>query len=59
MHGPRWILLGLVLGLLAYDVYAVLNSSPGDTISEVVRWMAKRPIVPFVFGVIAGHLFWT
>jgi hypothetical protein len=54
-----WVLVGLVVALTAYDIYAVTNGKSGDTISEVIRWLSQRPIVPFLFGLICGHLFWT
>jgi hypothetical protein len=38
---------------LAYN-----SPSKGSTISEVFGFLSKRPIVPFLFGVIMGHLFW-
>lgn len=58
MSSPRWILLALALMLLAYEVYAVLNDGSGDTISEVFWHFSKRPLVPFLTGVVCGHLFW-
>ena len=50
------IVLGLVLAL---EVWALANRKPNDTISEVFwRINMKHPIVPFLFGVVAGHIFW-
>lgn len=46
---------GLIL-LLVYEIWAIVNRKPGDTITEVIR--AQRPIIPFTFGVVMGHLFW-
>lgn len=53
------IFLGLVGGLLAYEVYALADECDGDTISEIM-WAttAKRPILPFAMGVLMGHFFW-
>lgn len=53
------IFLGLVGGLLVYEVVALANQGDGDTISEIA-WEAvtDRPIVPFAVGVVVGHLFW-
>lgn len=45
--------------LLAWDVIAVLNSEPNDTISSVVLgWSWRCQSLPFGAGVIGGHLFW-
>lgn len=58
MTYTHWILLVATVALAGFDVWAAFNSRKGDTLSEVIWTLAKRPIVPFVFGVIAGHLFW-
>ena len=51
-----WMLLG---GALAYEAWALANKRRGDTISEMV-WTAtaRRPLVPFALGMVAGHFFW-
>ena len=48
----------MVFGLFAYEIYALLDTKPDDTISEIVWAMSKRPLVPFLFGLLMGHLFW-
>jgi len=49
-----FILLGLAV---AYEVYALLNAVPSDTLSEAV-WGVHHPMVTFIAGVLCGHLFW-
>jgi succinate dehydrogenase hydrophobic anchor subunit len=52
------IILALTtVGLLGYD--AIIAAGSGTTISQVV-WQisAKTPLVPFLVGVVCGHLFW-
>ena len=49
------VLLGLAL---AYEAYAVLNTPPGDTLSEAVWTYGRHPMVAFAVGVIVGHWFW-
>jgi hypothetical protein len=44
--------------LLAYEAYAVLNSVPGDTLSEAVWQYGQHPMVAFAAGVLIGHFFW-
>ena len=53
------LFLGLVGGLVVYEVVALANKCEGDTISEIV-WTAttKRPLVPFAAGLLMGHFFW-
>ena len=55
MRYAFWV---LTAGLLVYEAWAVFNREVGDTISEIIWGLAKRPIVPFVFGLVMGHLFW-
>lgn len=45
-------------GLLAYEMYAVLNGTPGDTLSEAVWIWGQHPMVAFAVGVVAGHFWW-
>lgn len=52
------ILIVAAASLIAWDIYAALNRKPGDTISEVMLDAGKRVAgLPFVFGVLAAHLF--
>lgn len=55
-----WIIGVVSVGLIAWDLYAgFFTAGAGDTISEVVLGAAKaHPIVPFLAGVLSGHLFW-
>jgi len=53
------ILVGVTLLLIAWDIYAAMNKKRDDTISEVVLGFARRhPVIPFLLGVLAGHLLW-
>lgn len=47
-----------VVGLLAYEGYALLNGTPGDTLSEAVWRYGQHPMLAFAVGVLVGHLFW-
>jgi hypothetical protein len=50
----------LTLAILgAYDAYIISEEGYDASISVVVLyWSHKAPIIPFIVGVIAGHLFW-
>jgi len=55
----RRVFLGLVAGLVIYEVVALADQKDGDTISEIVwEGTTNRPILPFAFGVLMGHFFW-
>ena len=57
------LVLVSVVSFSAYEIYALSNAQPGDTISEVF-WQVSGsyPILPFMLGlligVLAGHFFW-
>ena len=50
-------LIALAL-LLIYELWAVLNTTPGDTLSEAVWQYGTHPMVAFTAGVLVGHFFW-
>lgn len=53
------VFLALVGGLVIYEFVALSDQCEGDTISEIM-WAAtaRRPLLPFAFGVMCGHFFW-
>jgi len=61
VHGPtvtRMVLTMTLVCLLVYDLFAVYRFGYEGTISLVVFTMAKSyPIIPFLAGVVVGHLF--
>jgi Na+/phosphate symporter len=53
-----WILiLGIVL-IVTYEVWAIRRKAPGDTITEIFQKASKKPLLPFLAGMLAGHLVW-
>ena len=53
------IIIVLASVLMVWDVYVVFSPEPGDTVSEVTLYFAQRhPVIPFLAGVVCGHLFW-
>ena len=47
----------LIVGV--YDVYAAGWLGPDFTVSRVVlEWSRKWPIMPFLAGLVIGHIFW-
>lgn len=61
----RKITIGLIVATAAvwigWDLFAFFDTSTaGDTESEVIRDFAtKSHALPFAFGVLGGHFFWT
>lgn len=58
MKPRRWIFALLVVGLLGYEAYALVTPGGTDTISEIIWYLSKRPLIPFVLGFLMGHFFW-
>ena len=55
--GTVWVLGIVAAALIGWDFY--IWTVPGGTISEtLLGWAKNHPVVPFMFGVICGHLFW-
>lgn len=55
----KWVLLGVTIVLAIFDIWIINNEYWQSTISAVVLERSIRhPIIPFVIGIIAGHLFW-
>lgn len=53
------LILAAIVILGGWNIYAAANAQSGDTISEIVLSASlRRPIIPFVVGVVCGHLFW-
>lgn len=53
------VVLAVVVLVLAYDLYAYLKGGQAATVSWVI-WTASKdtPVIPFLSGVLCGHLFW-
>lgn len=59
MNFTAWLLVAVVVGLSAYDIFAAVKWGYHGTISYDILTMAMaHPIVAFAAGVLCGHLFW-
>ena len=47
-----------IAGLLVYEMYAVLNGTPGDTLSEAVWKYGQHPMIWLAVGILIGHFAW-
>lgn len=55
----RAVVLGTILGWLAYDVYAAARWGARGTLSYTIwYWAAEQPLVAFGLGLVVGHLLW-
>ena len=53
------VLMAVFAGLGVYDVVVGILYGREATISMVLRDLSHRhPIIPFAFGMLAGHIFW-
>lgn len=51
------VIVGFIVALLAFDL--VMLMAGGATVSQTMNyWARTSPVIPFAFGVVAGHLFW-
>lgn len=49
-----------LVGLVAYDWYAAQNPEKRTTASKAITTASqKHLIIPFLWGFITGHLFWS
>lgn len=59
-----WAALGLSVGLLlvlatigVFDFFMIFSGYPQKTVSEYINaWSVKFPFLPFLAGILAGHL---
>lgn len=53
-----WVLFGVGVALIAYDLVAVGLWGNSATESQVILHAAHAyPVIPFAFGVLMGHFF--
>jgi len=54
------IFICFIVAMVAiFDIFMMINSGNNVTISSIIcEYAANYPIIPFIFGLIAGHLFW-
>ncbi len=59
MQVTLWVVLGLVVAAVAYDVVALCLWGSGSTISwSLFVLCCDYPIVAFLIGVVIGHILW-
>lgn len=52
-------LIAVCLGIAVWDIYAAYQVGWQHTVSATMqRWSMTWPVLPFILGIIAGHIFW-
>ena len=52
------IIVAVVVLVILFDIVAAATKPDGDTITQVIQKYSQRyPIIPFAFGLLAGHLY--
>ena len=54
------LFIGLVIVVaILYDVYAIyVGGTEASISSAIIVWSYNMPLIPFLAGVLCGHLFW-
>ena len=53
-----YIVLAIAVAITAIDVVLFIRGGTSLTISAVIiAWSKQYPILPFLFGILMGHLF--
>ena len=56
----KLVLVAILAGGTAYDLAAYSNGGSEATISRIILNLSMEwPAIPFVFGMLCGHLFWS
>ena len=56
LYAILYVAAAAVVVVLGYDLWAVLNNTPGDTISAVIQWLWELvPAVALWWGAAGGH----
>ena len=54
----KFVMAATIVLVVGYDVWVYMEPTPGDTVSEILLAAAGTwSVLPFGFGVLAGHLF--
>jgi len=53
------ILLAVLVVLWMFDWWHLVKGKPTETVSAVLLdWSAHWPVLPFLMGMVMGHLLW-
>jgi len=53
-------LLAVALAIAAFDIAVQFGAYSGRTVSDYIySWSRSFPLLPFIMGMVAGHLWFT
>lgn len=59
MKLTQLIIATIIVALLGYEGWTLVNNVPHDTISETIwQWAETTPVIGFFAGLLCGHWFW-
>lgn len=53
----KWFILISIAIILVYDLIAFLSHQDATISEQIWFWSGKFPVVPFLGGLLCGHLF--
>jgi hypothetical protein len=55
-----WGVISILLLIVGYDAWACQDKEKRDTISKIVTKSSEKYLfIPFMFGLLMGHFFWS
>ena len=55
-----WGVIAVLLLIVGYDAWACADKENRDTVSKMVtKSSQKYLLIPFIFGLLMGHFFWS
>jgi hypothetical protein len=54
-----WVIVACAVVLIGWDIYAAMSPTQPTISALVLGYAHKYTIVPFGFGVLMGHFFWS
>jgi uncharacterized membrane protein YhdT len=56
--GTVWVIGLCAVVLIGWDIYAAMSPNQPTISALTLNFALAHPILPFLTGVLAGHLFW-
>lgn len=56
--GTVWVIVVASAALIGWDIYAACSPTQPTISALALVFAHKHPVVPFLLGVVMGHIFW-
>lgn len=53
----KWVVVITTIVILVYDLFAYLSHQDATISETLLQWAKDYPVVPFLGGLLCGHLF--